>query len=190
MRNFISILVFMFVVGGASNAFSKDIVVELRGTDLGTEISWEDLGVPIPEGFDLTQDDKPLCYTIDMFSLRSGRKIGTATDCIFIYGVVEGPIVKVIGTTFFNFRKGTLVARGLTTVAPIPAGWTTGGNDFTHTTGALPGNSEVRNILSGTKRFAHATGQARLSGALNLSGFNGMAGSPMTFSCIFVISLD
>ena len=189
MKRFMCILVFMFVLGGTSNAFSRDIVVELLGTATGVEETWEDLGVPVPDG--LAASDSPLCFTIPMYDLSSGSQVGTAKDCLFIFGDANGgTTAKVMATTFFNFNNGTLVGRGLTTVQQIPNDWVNGGADFTHITGAVPGASDVSNILveKGNKRYEFSTGQVRLSGAVNLSKL--VSDGEITFSCIFKISLD
>jgi hypothetical protein len=192
MKKIISILVFFTVFSISSNAFSRDIVVELNGTAEGVVETWEDLGVSVPDG--LSASDSPLCFTVPMFDLGSGNEIGTAKDCLVIFGDANGgTTVKVIATTFFNFPNGTLVGRGLTTVQEIPNDWVNGGTSFTHITGAVPGAAEVRNILEevGTKRYKFSTGQVRLSGAVDLSGFNSNTGEgPITFSCIFKIILD
>ena len=45
-------------------------------------------------------------------------------------------------------------------------------------------------IISGTGRFAGATGTTRLSGMVDMSAFGGSQGEPIVFGCVFVINMD
>ncbi len=150
-----------------------DLVVALRGTAQVQEL-------PIPPTDQGTTTG--LCFTVDMVDLATGNVIGDATDCLAdIDGDASG--MALTGTTTFNFPGGTLVSRGRTTVQPV----LDGSIGFTHITGAVPAAGE-NSVLSGTGRFSGATGQVRLSGAVNLAELD--SDGKITFDCIFVISVD
>lgn len=73
------------------------------------------------------------------------------------------------------------MTNGLTSVVPIFGDSSPG---FTHVVGDVdPGTN---NAIFGTKRFANATGDVRLSGIVDLTNFP----DEMGFNCIFVIDLD
>ena len=85
-------------------------------------------------------------------------------------------------TTIFNFPRGRLVAQGNTTVVPI---FGASSPAYTHVVGDV--DDTTNNVVSGTGRFADATGDVRLSGIVDMSQFGaGIVG----FNCIFVIDLD
>jgi hypothetical protein len=177
MKTVLRTLLFLAVVVGliAPMVAKPNLVVALRGTDVATP----DL-VPDIDGDG--QDDEALCFELDLVDLKSGRTIGSATDCLSNVTPV-GDGLALVGTTYFHFPEGVLVTRGLTSVKPT----TIGSPNFTHVTGAIPDHGE-NSVLFGTGRFHKASGAARLSGAVNLSalGSDGL----ITFDCIFVIDLD
>jgi hypothetical protein len=150
------------------------IVVALRGTDTGEMMEIPATGAGTTEA---------LCFTVDLVDLATGDVIGDATDCL---ADLEGDGVtglSLIGTTTFNFPDGTLVSRGTTTVQPV----LDGSVDYTHITGAVPVDGE-NSVLSGTGVFEGATGQVRLSGAVNMSELD--SDGKITFDCVFVISVE
>lgn len=152
-----------------------NLAVGLRGTSLGVP----DL-VPDIDGDG--QDDPAMCFDLDLVDLKSGRTIGSATDCLSnITPVGDG--LALVGTTYFHFPEGVLVTRGLTSVQPT----TIGSPDFTHITGGIPVHDE-NSVLMGTGRFHKASGAARLSGAVNLSALD--SDGLITFDCIFIIDLE
>ena len=154
----------------------KTLVLRLDGTGLLYSAT-----VPDIDGDG--EDDDAICFDLDLIDLKKNRVIGTATDCLSdITEVGDG--LALVGTTFFNFDDGTIVSRGLTTVQPT----THGSPNSTHITGAISDGSN--DILSGTDEFEDATGSVRLSGAVDMSSFDATEGSPITFDCIFVITLD
>ena len=87
-------------------------------------------------------------------------------------------------TTYMHFRRGfprgELVSTGAVTAQPVLAG----SPEYTHIIGDYPAKG-VNNIVSGTHWFRRASGQVRLSGAVNLLDL-----SNRKFNCIFVINLD
>jgi hypothetical protein len=113
-------------VAAHAGGFGNNIAVRLVGTSelfIGDEL-FEDFGLE-PKG--------ALCYDVDLVNVRNGKIIGSATDCLTDIDAESGaPGVALTGTTFFFFRGGTVVTRGLTTVQPVLHG----SPDFTHITGA------------------------------------------------------
>ena len=159
-----SVLLGASVVAQAQNS-DPNIVVILRGFG---ELMAEP---PIADA---------LCYQADLVDAHTDRVLGSGIDCLENIQMV-GDGLSLNRTTFFHFPQGDLVASGITTVAPV----TGGSPGFSHVVGDIPAPG-TNSILSGTRRFAGATGSVRLSGAVDLSGFPGAT----TFNCIFVIDLD
>ena len=126
------------------------------------------------------------CFDVDLVDLRIGKKLGQATDCLDNsrqeYALSESGIA-MIGTTYFNLPGGMLAIQGRTTVQP--RNWPT--REFTHITG---GNSAGNAVLYGSGKYRNASGTARLSGMVDLSGFKGMVGDPISFDCIFVVDVS
>ena len=153
-------------------AAGKILVVGLQGT-----YTAETRPIPVTD----QGSTEAACFDLDLINLSTGKVIGTATDCLSdISDVGDG--MALTGTTIFNLPGGTIMSRGRTTVKPI----TTNAADtpVTHITGAVP-NAGTNSIISGTGKYAGASGEVRLSGAVNLSAF-----PTITFDCIFVITLD
>ena len=132
---------------GENHTPSTNIIMALKGTAIG-----EMRAVAVGAQGD---DAQALCFDLDLIDLKTGQKIGTATDCLSnIRPVGEG--IALVGRTFFNFPGGTLVSRGLTSVQPKTHGSPTG----THITGAIPAPGE-NSVLSGTGRFQAVAGLAQ-----------------------------
>jgi len=121
-----------------------------------------------------------LCYEAELVAAHTDHVIGTGIDCLEDIQMV-GSGISLNRTTFFHFPQGDLVANGITTVAPV----TGGSPGITHVVGDIPAPG-TNSIIDGTRRFSGATGNVRLSGAVDLSGFPSATG----FNCIFVIDLD
>lgn len=138
-------------------------------------------GNPLFDAFDLPLVDA-LCFDIDLVDIKTGRVIGTASDCLS--DISGDPVngLALTGTTFFNFPGGTLITRGLTSVQPILHG----SPDFTHITGAIPQPGDD-NVIYGDGKFSGASGTARLSGTVNLSELE--SDGLITFDCIFVLDV-
>lgn len=155
---------------------SAQIVVNLRGTAHGYDRYVSDAD---GDG----QPEWARCFDVDLLHLPSKVVIGKATDCLSNIEVDAEGGIRLVGTTFFRLRHGTLVSRGLTSVQAT----THGSHGFTHITGAVPGQGD-NSVLRGTGSFKNASGTVRLSGAVAMTpdGPNG----PITFDCIFVIDLD
>lgn len=128
-------------------------------------------------------DDPAICFDLGLVDLRTNKDYGSATDCLSnVQGGANGGLA-VVGTTYFNTRKGQIVVRGNTTVQPVNHDTI----NFTHVTGA---NGTGNGVVSGTRHFRGASGTVRLSGMVDMSAFTGEVGSPVTFDCIFVVDLD
>ncbi len=129
-------------------------------------------------------DDPAMCFDLEVFDLKTGIKVGNGTDCLS--NVEEsGEGVQLVGTTYFNTYFGTLVTRGVTTVKP---GNPESIGDKSHITGSAP--SGGNDVINGTGWFRNASGSARLSGMVDMSGFAGGVGDPIIFDCLFVVKLD
>lgn len=126
------------------------------------------------------------CFDVDLIDLRSGKKLGQATDCLDNSRqeyALSGNGIAMIGTTYFNLPGGLLAIQGRTTVQP--RNWPT--REFTHITG---GNSAGNAVLYGSGKYQNANGTARLSGMVDLSKFSGNVGDPISFDCIFVVDIS
>ena len=171
---FIGLISAVFIALGTSSAEAKkadpNIVVTLKG-----------LGIPVDTPDDVSGD----CFKTELLDTHTGRVIGDGLDCLVIADSDLDGNLLVDRTTVFNFHKGKmkgrLVARGMTTVVPI---FGASSPDYSHVVGDV--DSSTSNIVSGTKKFKHSTGNVRLSGIVNLGDFP----NTILFNCIFVIDLD
>lgn len=177
----ISLVVFAAAIGGGLFAFGnssaeakegpQNFVVVLRGTANSV----------VPGG-------TVHCFTVDLVDPATGRVIGDGTDCLDLASNVDigdDGGFEVTNITTFNLPGGTLVVESRSTVQPSGPG----SPGITHITGALPA-AGTNQITSGTGRFQDAEGRVTINGAVDLSGFGGVAGDPVTFDCIFVIDLN
>jgi len=127
-------------------------------------------------------DDPATCFDVDLVNAKNNVVIGSATDCLSNITPV-GTGLALTGTTIFNMPGGTLMTRGNTTVQPVLQDTATiHGLVATHITGAA---GKENAVLSGTGRYAGATGTVRLSGIVDLS----VAGQ-ISFDCLFEVDLD
>ena len=133
------------------------------------------------------------CFAVDVFDPSTGKKIGTACDCLSSISLVAedqplnqplGYNLALTGTTIFQLASGTLVTQGLTTVRPVLQPTIRDGITFTHITGANGDGG----VMYGTNRFAASTGEVRLSGQVDLAKL--LSDNEITFDCIFVVDLD
>ena len=157
----------------------ETITVELRGTATGVGRSIENL--------DGVMKDM-VCFDVDLFKPGTDKVVGQGTDCFDFSDVVGDPLggqgFTFSNTTFFHLKGGTIVSQNRTTVQPVIDD-SSAGSGVTHITGDIP-DPTLNNIISTTGKFRKAaTGSVRLSGAADLSVMG-----DVTFSCIFVISLD
>ena len=159
---------------GSSRTLAPIPVVAFVGTAIGEVRPVPPLGL---EGV----ADEGLCFDLDMVDAATGRHLGPGIDCITVLEATDEGI-KLIGTAFFEFPEGTIVARGLTSVRPTFAGH--GSEPVTHGTTAIPTPGE-NSVLEASGAFAGLEASVRLGGAVNMS--NLASATEMTFDCLFVI---
>jgi hypothetical protein len=134
-----------------------------------------------------------LCYELPLEDLESGAVIGTGVDCLRIFDAVadDTPGVtiplspQIDAVTFFLLPGGSWASDGLTSVRPFFQGVGDGDGAVTHITGSFPPDNGPGSIVTGSGDFAGASGNTRLSGAVNLTDFFS-DGNPIFFSCLFV----
>jgi hypothetical protein len=169
---------------------TKRMVVQLKGQ---AEAFLRD--VPAPDGGQILD---AICFEVPMFDVRTNKQLGVAFDCLSDIDLSGDPRVALTDTTIFEFKKGTLVSYGRVAIEPIkepnepdtePIG---AAPDSTHITGSVPPPG-TQNVIAeaGTNKFKGRTGSVRLSGAVNMSDFDAVAGvGSIVFDCLFVINLD
>jgi hypothetical protein len=179
---FLVILVTLLSASGANaGGFRKNIVVLLAGEGLVDDSGnqFTRLGLVPPEGV--------LCFDMDLIDAKTGRVIGSGSDCLSDINSSENGGMSLTATSFFHFRHGTLVSRGLVTVQPkLPGLEFDGLEEFTHVTGAAPSPSE-NNVIYGDGKFKNAAGSVRLSGLVNLSRL--ATHGVIDFDCVFIIDI-
>jgi len=164
-----------------ANAFiGKELLLNAKGLAVA-------YSCPIPET--VLGTTTALCFNVPLFNMKTGAYVGTLVDRLADIIPKEGGGLLVTVTSTFQFtewkKKPQLTTRVLGNVQPFIEGSTT----MTHLTGAIPSGGD-NDILFGTKRFRHATGTARESGAINLSEFQGQVGDEVIFDLIWNIKLD
>lgn len=157
------------------------------------------------------------CWEMDMVDPRTKKVIGRGIDCLDfqdpgadVPGSTPGDNNDASGNvtvntatvdvfTFFIFKRGgTIVNRGTTTIQPFVPGF----GDFgfgdrfapttisplpvTHLTGSIPNPGDNSFVLT-TGKFSHASGNARVSGAVSLADTK--TGNPV-FDCLWEINLS
>jgi hypothetical protein len=175
---------------------SADIAVKFFGTAQANELSPDIEQAVVESGVSV---DGFNCFQAPLFDLGSGRQIGIGVDCLNPFdtlGDVAGEGLQIEAKTFFFLRNGVLVNHGCTSARPFFAG--VGDAGVTHMTGSIPagefgaGDSpssscdSAGGLIHTSGRYENVTGEARLSGAVNLS--NAAVGE-ITFSCMFVLDL-
>ena len=160
-----------------SGSYDPRVVVEFVGTDVGE--------IRSVDGIDM------LCFDGDLVDMRTGRVVGTGTDCLDLASIEEGDpfagdAFVMTNVTYFDLPQGTIQTTGRVTISPVMQG-TIGEQEtaVTHVTG----NFSRGEVLSGTGAFADLEADVRLQGAVDMSAFDGGPGSPISFNCIFVFDL-
>lgn len=151
------------------------MVLRLKGTAVGETRPIADL-----DGDGNIDDGN--CFDLDLFDVRTGDKIGTATDCLSKVNPV-GDGLALTGTAIFNLPDGKITSRALTSVQPT----THGSDGKTHITGAISTEGD-NDIVEGTGQYSNATGSVRLSGAVDMTKV--MSDNEISFDCLFLIELD
>ena len=174
---FLVLLVALLSASGANaRGFGNNIVVLLAGEGLadGTGNQFTQLGLVAPDGV--------LCFDMDLIDARTGRVIGSGSDCLSEITQFDNGAMSLTATSFFHFRHGTLVSQGLVTVQPKLHGL----DEFTHVTGAAPPPYE-NNVIYADGKFKNAEGSVRLSGLVNLSRLE--SNYIIDFDCVFIIDI-
>lgn len=132
-------------------------------------------------------DEEAMCFDVDLVDMKSGNTVGSAKDCLSEVQN-KGDGLGIVGTTYFNLPEGTFVIRGRISVQPVLEETVLEtGETISHITGASnTGNS----IIEGTGIYENSTGNARLSGMVDMASFNMNEGELISFDCLFVIHLD
>ena len=173
---FLVILVTLLSASGANaGGFGKNIVVKLAGEGLVDDSGnqFTRLGLVAPEGV--------LCFDMDLVNAKTGKVIGSGSDCLSDITPRDNGGMSLTATSFFHFPSGTLVSRGLVTVQPKLHGL----DEFTHVTGAAPSPYD-NNVIYGDRRFKDAAGSVHLSGLVNLERFGS---GYIDFDCVFIIDI-
>ncbi|GJL55706.1 MAG: hypothetical protein NPIRA02_28380 [Nitrospirales bacterium] len=183
-RTFLTICTLMMfaLVVSPLMAHGQTLVVQLKGKAQGFLKN-----VPAADSGKIKD---AMCFEVQMFDVPTGLQLGTALDCLSDVVSDGDGGVTLTDTTIFKFkRNGKLVSHGRVSIRPLQD--TESAPASTHITGSVP-SLGTKNIITrkGTKRFRGRTGVVRLSGAVNMSDFNGEPGTPIEFNCLFVIQLD
>lgn len=181
-----SFISFAGVMGNPTNYHLNkhgDISIKLIHADKGGARMFEQ---KVP-GVDGKGEMDAMCFDTQMVSSPGNVPFGSAVDCLSEVMVNDAGVVTLIGTTYFNLPKGTIIGRGFLTVSPIAPGTKTiSGMKVTHITGGA--SKGRKSIIGGTGIYEGARGNVRLSGMVNMSKFQGKRGDPVGFSCLFEIT--
>ncbi|MEH6516106.1 MAG: hypothetical protein V7742_05455 [Halioglobus sp.] len=177
---------------------AKGLSLRFLGTNVGMGLQ-EALdmgGVDLDEDTNLTGDEVSAlwaniasCWAVPMVDPAHGITLGTGIDCLYpMSGEPDsaGDGISLQALSLFVFKSGTIVTLGFTSVRPFRDGGI--GNkdtEVTHMTGSIP--SDKSGVIGGTGAFAQKVGSARVSGAVDLSGFGS---GYITFDCLWLIELE
>jgi hypothetical protein len=203
IKNFIKLLGIFFICTASLSAYSKSynsgIAVKFFGLGTAGKLSTSITKAIINSNIDVTGFD---CYQLPILDPATSIKRGIGVDClrpISASGDTRGEGLQLEAITFFFFKEGTLVNHGCTSVRPFFEG--IGDSGVTHMTGSI-GFSEFgvaaninapdvcktsQGIIFSSGAFRRITGEARLSGAVDLKN---ASNGEIRFSCLFVLSLS
>ena len=166
----------------------KQLAPGFKQTDSGMQIAVVLAGTATGETRDI--NGSPMeCFDVDLFDPGNGKVIGKGTDCLDLNSIEligDDGGMQLNNTTFFKFDEGTVVSISRTAAQPFSDPLPASGP--THITGELSTGDNVLPEM-GTGKYKGVTGSTRLSGAVDMSQFAG-PGTPVTFDCIFVITLS
>ncbi len=165
-----------FAVEEPESAAGTQLVLQLRGTGIAEERTFDTTGDGVP-------DTTAPCFDAAVFDPATGLQIGTGSDCLDVQSNDNGNI-QLTGYGFFTLDGGTLVVKGNTTVRPVLQTTIRDGIEFTHITGANGDDG----VLYGDGRYLGATGGVRLSGQVDMSRL--MSDNEIYFDCLFVVELN
>jgi putative peptidoglycan binding protein len=155
---------------------SRTLVVQLTGKDIGETRS-------IPQ-IAATGTAEGNCFDVDLFDVRAGKALGTATRCFADVHTV-GTGMALTDTIFFHLPEGTLVSRSRTTVQPA----IDSSPEVTHVAVALP-DAATNAVLAdaGSGPFQGVMGRTRLAGVMDMRQFQER--NEIAFNDLFVIELE
>ena len=181
----LSMVIGFFLVATLGSAEARPTwrrVVLFKGTSTVLDNSerpqiLDDLGVPADA----------VCFRVPMLNPNTNRQIGWGFDCLSDVDLDTNLEGTLTDTVLFRFGRGggqgDLVSSGPVTIrSALDADTLAAG--VTHTTGSFPPSD---NVIGGSGRFAHATGQVRISGGVNMDD---LGNGNLTFDCLFVIAVD
>jgi hypothetical protein len=188
------------VTAGALAAPARaDLAVKFFGTAVGGDLTDESAQAMADTGVDVSGFG---CFELPILDLETGHRVGVGVDCLNVFdaaGDGSGDGLQIEAKTFFFLPQGTIVNHGCTSVRPFFAG--VGNVGVTHMTGSIGPEEfggtpddvmpdecvDAGGIIYTSEGFKNFDGEARLSGAVNLSN---AGDGEITFSCLFVIQLD
>ena len=125
----------------------------------------------------VSDDPNRTVFELDMFSLATGEKIGTARDDVFCSTQTPPPCQVFDAITTFRFPDGDLTTHAQVSVVPDPQrpGWF-----------QVHARSDGNGVESGTGRYEGRTGKVRLNGINEGSNYP----NELTIDDLWVIELD
>ncbi|HSG32035.1 MAG TPA: hypothetical protein VLB82_10870 [Thermodesulfobacteriota bacterium] len=156
------------------------IVVKFLGTDSGQDTMIDTDG-------DDVNDVESTCFENDLVDPNTGNVVGHGIDCLRDITPVEDTNgLTLTSNIFFTFDSGGLngliSSEGTTTVQPLVTDSALDAG-LTHQTQSFRDNDTIK---FGTGDFAGATGNARLSGLVDLTTFP----DDTFFNCMFIIKAN
>jgi len=194
-------LLILAMVGLVVAPASADVAVKFLGTAMAWDLTEEIAEAVADSGVDVDPATFN-CFELPLYDLETGHQRGVGVDCLNVFddsGDANGPGLQIEAITFFFLPQGLIVNHGCTSVRPVFSG--VGDAGTTHITGSIPPGefggefgepvpeicADTEGIIQATRGFQNFSGEARLSGAVNL--LNAVAGE-ITFSCLFVLDLE
>jgi hypothetical protein len=173
---------FMLQFTGTGGLMSLEDALEMADVDLAADTT---LSASEIEAFEANALG---CWPNAMVDARTQQPLGLGVDCLeLLPGSDPAVAVSLRALSLFVFsslRDSTLVTFGLTSVRPFIQDVGDAGGGVTHMTGSIPDGPG--GIVGGTGLFSGASGTARVSGAVNLSGFPG----ELVFDCLWRLGVE
>ncbi len=192
------LLLLIFTGSGHAKSEQNGLAVKFFGLGTAGVISQSIAEAMQDSNIDVTGFD---CFQLPVLDPASEKKRGIGVDClrpISVTGDAKGEGLQMEAITFFFLKGGIIVNHGCTSIRPFFEG--VGDAGVTHMTGSI-GASEFgtpisanspevctnQGIIFGTGQYRDMKGEARLSGAVNLSN---ASNGQIRFSCLFVLRLN
>ena len=165
--------------GEGNGRFSQQQVLRITGTG-----SFYPCEVPATD----RGTTSAFCVDADITDLKTGEVVGKFTDALNDQDNTPDGGFVITSTARFRLLGGELLSRARVSVIPVTDDYRNFGGALyrtTHVTAGIPTPGEGNNIIEATGRFKGATGQTRVSGAINLSDPNSEG-----FNCLFLLDLN